>query len=174
VKKASAFNDWSAVKLLEQYDPTDMYSVSQPFAYVADHIVEVTLGASLAEEISKYEAKMRSEEMPDSPVSADPQDLGMPNGGENPAGSGMNGTSSARKTGHPGWLEKLRDGLQKGCDIGWFVVVCGDEERVPPPAEILRGRYSSRPSMTSDGSSSMKTQRSGFRGLFRRKVVVEE
>ena len=168
-KKGPTFNEWSAVKLLEQYDPTDMYSVSQPYAYVADHVVEVTLGASLAEEISKYEAKMRSEEIPDSPVSADPDDTGSPNG------TGMNGGSSGQNKGQPGWFEKLRDGLQSGCDIGWYVVVCGDEERAPPPAEMLRGRYSGRPSMTSDGSSSVKMQRNGgFRGLFRRKIVVEE
>ena len=159
--------------MLEQYDPADMHSVSQPFAYVADHVVEVTLGASLAEEISKYETKLRSEEMPDSPVSADPQDMAMPNGNGHTSDSRMNGAGFGRKAAQANWFEKLRDGLQKGGDIGWFVVVCGDEERVPPSPEMIRGRFG-RPSMTSDGSSSVKTQRNGgFRGLFRRKVVSE-
>lgn len=27
------------------------------------------------------------------------------------------------------WFEKLRDALQDGADIGWYVVVCGDERR---------------------------------------------
>ena len=171
-RKGLAFNEWSAVKLLEQYDPTDMYSVSQPYAYVADHVVEVTLGASLAEEMSKYEAKMRSEEIPDSPVSADPENTGMPNGTGHSGSLGMNGVA---KKGQPGWFEKLRDGLQSGCDIGWYVVVCGDEERTPPAAEMERGRFSGRPSMASDGSSSVKMRRNGgFRGLFRKKIVVEE
>lgn len=180
-----AFNDWSAIKLLEQYDPSDMYSVSQPYAYVADHVVEVTLGASLAEEMGKYEAKTRSEEMmPDSPVSADAPDMHLPNGegGNDNNGhpsssgsSGVNGMSSAARKGRPGWFEKLRDGLQSGCDIGWFVVVCGDEERVPPSIDLIRTKHSGRPSMTSDGSLSVKMQRQGgFRGLFRRKIVVEE
>jgi hypothetical protein len=156
-----------------------MYSVSQPYAYVADHMVEVTLGASLAEEISKYESKMRNEEMPDSPVSADPEDLARPNGTTNGHGNdhhapGMNGAGSANKKGQPGWLEKLRDGLQAGCEIGWYVVVCGDEERAPPPPE-LRGMHSARPSMTSDGSLSVKAPRNGgFRSLFRKRLVVEE
>jgi hypothetical protein len=178
-EKVPSFNDWSAIKLLEQYDPSDMYSVSQPYAYVADHMVEVTLGASLAEEISKYESKMRNEEMPDSPVSADPEDLARPNGTTNGHGNdyhapGMNGAGSANKKGQPGWFEKLRDGLQAGCEIGWYVVVCGDEERAPPPPE-LRGMHSARPSMTSDGSLSVKAPRNGgFRSLFRKRLVVEE
>jgi hypothetical protein len=38
-------------------------------------------------------------------------------------------SSTSRKT---GWFEKLRDQLQRGEDIRWFVVVCGDEERQVP------------------------------------------
>lgn len=30
------------------------------------------------------------------------------------------------------WLEKLRDQLQSGADILWYMVVCGDEERAVP------------------------------------------
>lgn len=41
------------------------------------------------------------------------------------------------RAGEDGWFEKLRDQLQGGEDIGWYVVVCGDEERETglPPAE---------------------------------------
>lgn len=28
-----------------------------------------------------------------------------------------------------GWLDKLRDEVEKEAEIGWFVVVCEDEER---------------------------------------------
>lgn len=160
------FNDWSAVKLVEQYDPED-YSVSQPYAYVADYIVPVSLGASIAEEMARYEAKMRSEEVPDSPVSAaDSPAASMVDGG---------GMGQGRKA-RPGWFEKLRDGLQAGGEIGWFVVLCGDEERRVPSMDAVRGASGSeRLSLTSDGSESLKVPRSaGFRGFFRRKVVIEE
>jgi exonuclease III len=71
-----------------------------------------------------------------------------------------------------GWFEKLRDGLQKGADIGWFVVVCGDEERASPEIEI---------GTTSEDTEEedLKTPRSaGLRSFFgtvsRKKSIPEE
>jgi hypothetical protein len=160
--------------LLEQYDPTDMYSTSQPYAYVADYMVEVTLGASLTDEICKYEAQIRNDDVPDTPLSEEAPDIYGLNGAGD-ATTLTNGRGLGRKTRQPDWFEKLRDGLQNGCDIGWFVVVCGDEERAPPTAETLRFKSNGRPSITSDGSSSLKVPRSaGFRGFFKKKVAMEE
>ena len=49
-EKKVSFNDWSVVKFVEQYDPNDLTSISQPYAYVGDYLVEVKLGASVNEE----------------------------------------------------------------------------------------------------------------------------
>ncbi|KAG9241667.1 hypothetical protein BJ878DRAFT_519490 [Calycina marina] len=54
------FNDWSAVKLLEQYSLDETSSAYQQYAYVGDHIVEVKLGASITEETKKYDALMET------------------------------------------------------------------------------------------------------------------
>jgi hypothetical protein len=118
-EKQQSFNDWSAIKLLEQYDPNDLEAVSQPYAYVGDYMVEVELGVSLNEEIAKYEARIKAEEGPLSPGSTTPPE-------------GMSARDIRRKSKRLGWFEKLRDGLQKGADIGWYVVVVGDEERAAP------------------------------------------
>jgi hypothetical protein len=118
-EKQQSFNDWSAIKLLEQYDPNDLEAVSQPYAYVGDYMVEVELGVSLNEEIAKYEARIKAEEGPLSPGSTTPPE-------------GISARDIRRKSKRLGWFEKLRDGLQKDADIGWYVVVVGDEERAAP------------------------------------------
>jgi len=92
VGKTPRFNEWSSVKLLEQYDPNDQIHPYQEYAYVGDYAAEVTLGASISEEAEKYQKWI----------------------------------SSVREG---AWIEKLRDKLQAGADIGWYVVVCGDEDR---------------------------------------------
>jgi hypothetical protein len=173
VKKGPSFNDWSVVKLVEQYDPMDMYSTSQPYAYVADYMVEVTLGASLSDEINKYEAKVRKEEGPLDPSGSAgyPDMLGTAGDLASP---GFSARDLRRKSRRLGWFEKLRDELQKGVDIGWYVVVCGDEERVTPSVEALRGRYSGRPSTASETSSQRMPRSTGFKGIFRKRSTVEE
>ena len=77
-----------------------------------------------------------------------------------------------RKSKRLGWFEKLRDGLQEGTDIGWFVVVCGDEERASPDIEV---------GTTSEDTDEedVKTPRgTGLRSFFgtvgRRKNIPEE
>jgi hypothetical protein len=163
--KPVGFNDWSMVKLVEQYDPDDLESVSQPYAYVADYIVDVSLSASIAEEMVKYEVKSRESQVSFSPGSGTPAMADVGNGGDT---SGRNDITGSNRL---GWFERLRDGLQKGEDIGWYVVVCGDEERRPPSMEWERGSQSG-----SEGSELDRTAKgSGLRGFFKGKnIIVEE
>jgi hypothetical protein len=182
--KKPAFNDWSVVKFVEQYDPNDLSSTSQPFAYVGDYMVEVKLGISVNEEIAKFEARQRAEELPlNSPTS--PMSPGTPGTPATGASGDLNspglpaGVMSARelrrKSRRLGWFEKLRDGLQKGADIGWYVVVCGDEERAAP--SMNTGRTSE--DTEEEEEEDQKTPRSaGLRGFFgtvgRKKNIPEE
>ncbi|EEU40370.1 uncharacterized protein NECHADRAFT_105910 [Fusarium vanettenii 77-13-4] len=83
-------HSWSAVKLLEEYDPEDITTPCRPYAYVADYVVRVDLSVDVAGEMAKYYEKMAGED---------------------------------------GWIVKLRDELQKGEPVRWYVVVCGDEVR---------------------------------------------
>ncbi|KAH9908645.1 hypothetical protein F4778DRAFT_355991 [Xylariomycetidae sp. FL2044] len=107
------FNDWSPVKFLEEYDPTNLSVVSGPWAYVADHVVRVDTSISIAEEIGRYEAQVKTEK--DKPIS----------GPSDETGRRVNTVGSKKA----GWFEKLRDQLQRGESIRWYVVVCEDEER---------------------------------------------
>ncbi|KAK6224684.1 developmental regulator [Colletotrichum tabaci] len=105
-------NDWSAVKLLEEYDPTDLSYVSRPYAYVADHVVRIDLSNSITEEIVRYEERLSETKA----MAGAPSDEFYK----------VKKGSSGKKT---GWFEKLRDQLQRGEDIRWYIVVCGDEAR---------------------------------------------
>jgi hypothetical protein len=162
-EKQPSFNDWSAVKLLEQYDLDYLEAISQPYAYVGDYMLEVSLGVSLTEEMAKYEAKIKVEEGPLSPASP-----GTP-------GEGMSAREFRRKSRRLGWLEKLRDGLQKGADIGWFVVVVGDEERAAPDM-YKRGSVSIDSAASGDEPYLRSPPRSaGLKAFFnRRKKIPEE
>lgn len=46
---------WSPVKLLEEYDPTNETFHTRPYAYVADYAVRVDLGASITDEMARYD-----------------------------------------------------------------------------------------------------------------------
>ncbi|TVY31573.1 hypothetical protein LOCC1_G008591 [Lachnellula occidentalis] len=157
--KQPAFNDWSAVKLLEQYDPEDMYATSQPHAYVGDYMVEVSLGVSVTEEMAKYEARVKGEE----------EELSSANVGT--PGDGMSARDFRRKSRRLGWLEKLKDGLQKDGEIGWFVVVVGDEERAVPD-ESRGGSVSTASEEPYVRSPPRTAKLKGFFG--RRKTITEE
>ncbi|KAK8128071.1 hypothetical protein PG984_009179 [Apiospora sp. TS-2023a] len=109
----ATFNDWSVVKLLEEYDPNNESQLNGPWAYVADHIVRVDTSASIAEEMMNYEERMKSEKVK---AMTGPSDE-----------TGRKPNSSGNKK--PGWFEMLRDNLQRTEEIKWYVVVCGDEER---------------------------------------------
>ncbi|KAM0283088.1 hypothetical protein ACHAQH_002691 [Verticillium albo-atrum] len=132
-------NTWSVVKLLEEYDPTDLTSVSRPYAFVADHIVRVDLSVSVVEEMAGYEERMGRESGANRAMAA-----GSSDDYNNGKAAHKKGATSGKKA---GWLEKLRDQLQKGEDIRWYVVVCGDEERavceelLEAPREQLEPRH---------------------------------
>ena len=98
---------WSAIKLLEEYDPRDLTAVSRPYAYVADYAVRVDLSCSIVDEIARYEQLQLQSQHPA---------IAIPSRKE-PQGSGS------------GWFEDLRDQLQAGEEIRWYVVVNDDEVR---------------------------------------------
>ncbi|KAI1093015.1 hypothetical protein F5B19DRAFT_491782 [Rostrohypoxylon terebratum] len=110
------FNDWSVVKFVEEFNATDLSAVSGPWAYVADHVVRIDTSVSIAEEISRYEARIEKESY--KPMS----------GPSDEEGRKVN-TFGSRKA---GWLEKLRDQLQRKESIRWYVVICSDEDRIVP------------------------------------------
>ncbi|KAK8051558.1 hypothetical protein PG993_002943 [Apiospora rasikravindrae] len=132
----ATFNDWAAVKLLEEYDPANVTRLNGPWAYVADHIVRVDTSLSIADEMAKYEERMKSEKVK---AMTGPSDE-----------TGRKLNSSGNKK--PGWFEMLRDNLQRGEEIKWYVVVCGDEERSLSVKDVDesygpvrgRGEYSSK------------------------------
>jgi hypothetical protein len=100
----------SPVRLLEEYDPEETQLAMRPHAYVADYVVRVDLGVSVAEEMARYDEAKRKE------AAAEGEKVG---GGEVEAP----------------WFERLSVGMQafqKPEPIEWHVVVCGDEERHVP------------------------------------------
>ncbi|KAJ9132518.1 hypothetical protein NKR23_g11185 [Pleurostoma richardsiae] len=143
---------WSAVKLLEEYDPLDLAEASRPHAFVADYVVRIDLSCGVADEIARYEELVRGAAYP--PVAAAAGQQWSSEEGSLRGGGGGSGSSSRRdggkgkKGGAPagsGWLEKLRDQLQMGEDIRWYVIVNGDEERAWPGEEDAgRGRGGSQ------------------------------
>ncbi|KAL2166335.1 hypothetical protein VTG60DRAFT_2917 [Thermothelomyces hinnuleus] len=108
---------WSAIKLLEEYDPNDLSAVSRPYVYVADYAVRIDLSCSIADEIARYEQQQLQSGNPATSISSD----------RSPAQG-------------PGWFERLRDQLQQGEEIRWYVVVNNDEVRnwSNPPSEPER------------------------------------
>ncbi|KAJ4300408.1 hypothetical protein N0V88_003082 [Collariella sp. IMI 366227] len=122
---------WSAVKLLEEYDPRDLTAVSRPYAYVADYAVRIDLSCSIIEEVTRYEQQQLASVHPAvSRLSKNPQ------------------TGQSTK---PGWLEELRDQLQRDGEIGWYVVVNGDEVR-DWPDEFAEESASATKATAGDGS----------------------
>jgi hypothetical protein len=124
-------NEWSAVKLLEEYDPTNLDAVSRPYAFVADYVTRVDLSVSVAEEIVRYEERQAR-------LPADVRAVSMVGNQSDEFYKQKKASSSTGRRG--GWFEKLRDQLQRGEDIRWFVVVCGDEERFVPEDIKYQGR----------------------------------
>lgn len=135
--------DWSVVKLLEEYDPMRLDEVSRPYAYVADYAVRIDLSASVFDEIARYEERVRADRDP--PITG-PCDEGAPGsqqskkkGGKKAQQGGGSGT---------GWFERLRDQLQRGEEIRWYVVVNGDEVRDwpdEPEGKAARAAAAERP-----------------------------
>jgi hypothetical protein len=97
----SCMEHLTRLRFVEQYDPNDQASVSQPFAYVADMVEEVKLGVDI----------------------------------DDIRGKGVDQTQ---------WeaLMELRDKLAPDEKVGWYIVVCGDEERAVPPGLVSEGSAS--------------------------------
>lgn len=108
--------EWSPVKLLEEYDPNDLETASRPCAYVADYVKRIDASCSIVEEIQKYEQRVRC-----SPVPA----VTGPSSDEMLNDKKRDTTKITRA----GWFEKLRDQLQQNQEIRWYVVVHGEEDR---------------------------------------------
>lgn len=137
------FNARSPVKLLEQFDPDDLSVVSQPYAYIADYIVDVRLSADIAGEMEAYEKRVHDEAESarrrlngreaatsvdkmitgDSKIEAD----NMPVIDEKPPEGNDHKAPTTNPDDH--WLGKLKDALQKDEKVGWYIVHCGDEDR---------------------------------------------
>ncbi|GAB1318855.1 Developmental regulator [Madurella fahalii] len=111
---------WSAVKLLEEYDPHDLTAVSRPYAYVADYAVRIDLSCSIADEIARYEKQQQQFQQ----QSYHPSD-------------------QKRK---PTFLEQLRDQLQRGEEIRWYVVINDDEVRDASSPDYHVPRQQQQPS----------------------------
>ncbi|ETS82664.1 hypothetical protein PFICI_04540 [Pestalotiopsis fici W106-1] len=107
------FNKWSSIKMLEEYDPSNELILNGPWAYLSDYTVRVDTSVSVLDEIRKYESNMRTEKFK------------AMSGPSDETGRKIN-TLGDRNA---GWLEKLRDQLQREEPIKWYVVMCGDEER---------------------------------------------
>lgn len=101
------------MKLLEEYDPSNEALLNGPWAYVADYVVKVDTSVSIMEEMMQYEERMKGETV--RPMSGPSDETGR-----------KTNTAGSKKA---GWFEKLRDQLQSGEGIRWYIVVCGDEER---------------------------------------------
>lgn len=129
--------EWSPVKLLEEYDPNDLETASRPCAYVADYVKRIDASCSIVEEIQKYEQRVRC-----SPVPA----VTGPSSDEMLNGKKRDTTKIARA----GWFEKLRDQLQQNQKIQWYVVVHGEEDRT---WQSERSRRDSRSTLAESRSS---------------------
>ncbi|RYP80409.1 hypothetical protein DL770_006214 [Monosporascus sp. CRB-9-2] len=98
----SSPSNWSAVTLLEEFDPANLSIVSGPWAYVADHVVRIDTSTSVVEEMARYESLERS------------RDPRTTSGLRGETGRKMNTMASE----DAGWLEMLRDKLQRSQNPG--------------------------------------------------------
>ncbi|KAI0132682.1 hypothetical protein BJ170DRAFT_257905 [Xylariales sp. AK1849] len=113
------FNAWSSLKLLEEFDPSNESMVSGPWAYIADYAVRIDTSISPIGEMLYYEERMKADKV-------------KAMSGPSEETNRKTQTSGSEKA---GWFEKLRDNLQRGEDIRWYVVMCGDEERTVPEGD---------------------------------------
>ncbi len=127
-----ALQDGSAVKLLEEFDPARLDEMSRPHAYVADYVARIDLSVSVLDEMARYERLQRragaSGDRGPGLAMAGPSDEtpGFLGAGET---EGSASSASSKKKKGAGWFGQLRDQLQRGEPIRWYIVVNNDEER---------------------------------------------
>ena len=131
VAKPLRFNEWSVVKLLEQFDINEQIHPYQEYAYVGDYIVEVILGVSVSEESEKYQEWIKS----------------------------------VRER---AWIDKLKDKLQPEASIGWYVVVCGDEDRFAPESTEFP---TYEEGVMDNGGSQQDSRTGGLKSLFKKQTL---
>ncbi|KFY20074.1 hypothetical protein V493_07751, partial [Pseudogymnoascus sp. VKM F-4281 (FW-2241)] len=131
-----AFNAWSPVKLLEQHDPLAP-AISEPYAYVGDALVPISLSADIGAEIAAYESRQGFRR------------------------EGASVGELRRLEREEGWIGKLAGKLEPKERLGWFIVVCGDEER-----SFGSGR--GKEEMEEEVVEVVKKERRGFRRFFGR------
>ncbi|PSS02288.1 hypothetical protein BD289DRAFT_336194, partial [Coniella lustricola] len=112
-----AAQDWSPVKLLEEYDPSNLDEVSRPHAYVADYITRIDSSCDIFDEIQRYETRVKQDSNPAVTGPSAQDRLSNPE---------KNTTDHKARS---GWLEKLRNQLQVDADVQWYIVVNGGEDR---------------------------------------------
>ncbi|CAK7203463.1 hypothetical protein SEUCBS139899_006197 [Sporothrix eucalyptigena] len=136
-----AVQDRSAVKLIEEYDPQRLDEMSRPHAYVADYVARIDLSVSIVDEMARYERlqqqRWRKEHKTKDgfPSMAGPSEEGPSLGAALGASEGSGGATLSKRKKGSGWLEQLRDQLQKGEEIRWYIVVNDDEDRSYPDAD---------------------------------------
>lgn len=151
-KDSDYFENSSPIRLLEEFDPKDESTASAPWAYVADHVIQVGTSVSIADEMFRYETRLKRD--PNRAMQGSSDEYGRKVFG-----------ASSRKA---GWLEKLRDQLQRGESIRWYVVVCGDEERSDPAGyeeegELLEEEEDEYEEEECEGSSARSQDRAWLR-----------
>ncbi|KAI1127150.1 hypothetical protein F5Y10DRAFT_199026 [Nemania abortiva] len=151
-KNSNYFDNAPPIRLLEEFDPKDESMASAPWAYVADHVIRVDTSVSIADEMFRYESRMKRD--PNRAM----------HGPSDEYGRKVFGASSKKA----GWLEKLRDQLQRGESIKWYVVVCGDEERDNPTGhedegELLEEEEEEYEEEECEGSSARSQDRTWLR-----------
>ncbi|OBT41302.1 hypothetical protein VE00_08416 [Pseudogymnoascus sp. WSF 3629] len=130
-----AFNAWSPVKLLEQHDILNP-AISEPYAYVGDALVRISLSADIGAEIAAYESRQGCRR------------------------EGASVGELRRLDREEGWIVKLAGHLEPKERVGWFVVVCGDEER---SFERQGGEREEREEVV---ETVVRKERRGFRRFF--------
>jgi hypothetical protein len=153
-------------------------------------MVDVKLSADIAGEMAAYNDRARSETAMISPGFMSPgpasQDLSPSPPGSTEMntrhGTGltvpdekMSAREFRRRSRRLGWFEKLRDSLQKEENIGWYVVVCGDDartegvENMAPNADYDQYSSTEGEDTEKEIEPPLRVPRSaGLKGFFRR------
>jgi hypothetical protein len=120
--------------------------------------------------MAAYEEKQRAEAQPLlSSGIASLQPVASNNETSGTESTSFNEREMKRKGRRFGWFEKLRDQLAKTESIGWYVVVCGDEERTAPDLSGLEIGVGQMGKAREDDLRPKTPRSGGMRGFFSKK-----